>query len=90
MAKLLKNAIKCKRFFPVLAGSDGAAVKELLTTIMTNTPHMWSQHTLQCFPPVLVEFFSQVNFSLLLLALHIIIGDQNWPGEDQEDQGEDS
>ncbi|VVD00952.1 unnamed protein product [Leptidea sinapis] len=41
------------------AGSDGAAVKELLTTIMTNTPHMWSQHTLQCFPPVLVEFFAQ-------------------------------
>ncbi|XP_039763756.1 mediator of RNA polymerase II transcription subunit 23 [Pararge aegeria] len=41
------------------AGNDGAAVKELLTTIMTNTPHLWSQHTLQCFPPVLVEFFSQ-------------------------------
>ncbi|CAH4038427.1 mediator of RNA polymerase II transcription subunit 23 isoform X1 [Pieris brassicae] len=41
------------------AGSDSAAVKELLTTIMTNTPHMWSQHTLQCFPPVLVEFFTQ-------------------------------
>ncbi|OWR46814.1 mediator of RNA polymerase II transcription subunit 23 isoform X1 [Danaus plexippus] len=40
-------------------GNDGAAVKEILTTIMTNTPHMWSQHTLQCFPPVLVEFFSQ-------------------------------
>ncbi|XP_037867967.1 mediator of RNA polymerase II transcription subunit 23 [Bombyx mori] len=43
------------------AGSDGAAVKELLTTIMTNTPHMWSQHTLQCFPPVLVEFFNQIS-----------------------------
>lgn len=43
------------------SGSDGAAVKELLTTIMTNTPHMWSQHTLQCFPPVLVEFFGQVS-----------------------------
>ncbi|KPI96136.1 PREDICTED: mediator of RNA polymerase II transcription subunit 23 [Papilio xuthus] len=40
-------------------GSDSAAVKELLTTIMANTPHNWSQHTLQCFPPVLVEFFSQ-------------------------------
>ncbi|XP_041987313.1 mediator of RNA polymerase II transcription subunit 23 [Aricia agestis] len=41
------------------SGNDGAAVKELLTTIMTNTPHMWSQHTLQCFPPALLEFFSQ-------------------------------
>ncbi|CAG9138091.1 unnamed protein product [Plutella xylostella] len=41
------------------AGSDGSTVKELLTTIMTNTPHMWNQHTLQCFPPVLVEFFQQ-------------------------------
>ncbi|KAI5647050.1 mediator complex subunit 23 domain-containing protein [Phthorimaea operculella] len=41
--------------------SDGAAVKELLTTIVTNTPLMWSQHTLQCFPSVLVEFFAQVS-----------------------------
>ncbi|XP_061399738.1 mediator of RNA polymerase II transcription subunit 23 [Musca vetustissima] len=33
--------------------------KDLLTTIMQNTPHSWASHSLACFPPVLVEFFSQ-------------------------------
>lgn len=55
------NAMLCSNDCFTLIGSDGAAVKELLTTVMTNTPHMWSQHTLQCFPPVLVEFFAQVQ-----------------------------
>lgn len=67
--KILFNYLKTPTLFILiwikcglcmLIGSDGAAVKELLTTVMTNTPHMWSQHTLQCFPPVLVEFFAQV------------------------------
>lgn len=26
---------------------------------MQNTPHSWAVHTLQCFPPVLSEFFQQ-------------------------------
>lgn len=26
---------------------------------MQNTPHSWANHTLQCFPPVLSEFFQQ-------------------------------
>jgi len=26
---------------------------------MQNTPHNWSSHTLQCFPPVLLEYYQQ-------------------------------
>ncbi|XP_037947513.1 mediator of RNA polymerase II transcription subunit 23-like [Teleopsis dalmanni] len=33
--------------------------KELLTTIMQNTPHSWASHSLACFPPALNEFFTQ-------------------------------
>ncbi|XP_014240192.1 mediator of RNA polymerase II transcription subunit 23 [Cimex lectularius] len=43
-------------------GSDaasGAWCKELLNTIMQNTPHSWPPHTLQFFPPVLSDFFQQ-------------------------------
>lgn len=36
---------------------SGSWCKELLNTIMQNTPHSWANHTLQCFPPVLNEFF---------------------------------
>lgn len=32
--------------------------KDLLTSIMQNTPHSWAPHTLQCFPPMLNAFFS--------------------------------
>ncbi|XP_065086456.1 mediator of RNA polymerase II transcription subunit 23 [Ochlerotatus camptorhynchus] len=35
--------------------------KDLLNSIMQNTPHTWSQYTLQCFPPVLNDFFVQHN-----------------------------
>ncbi|KAL1116974.1 hypothetical protein AAG570_004302 [Ranatra chinensis] len=45
-------------------GSDTASgnwCKELLNTIMVNTPHSWACHTLQFFPPVLNEFFQQNN-----------------------------
>ncbi|XP_020291253.1 mediator of RNA polymerase II transcription subunit 23 [Pseudomyrmex gracilis] len=38
---------------------SGTWCKELLNTIMQNTPHSWAIHTLQCFPPVLSEFFQQ-------------------------------
>ncbi|XP_063986050.1 mediator of RNA polymerase II transcription subunit 23 [Diachasmimorpha longicaudata] len=47
-------------------GSDpvgGAWCKELLITIMQNTPHSWAIHTLECFPPVLSEFFKQNSIS---------------------------
>lgn len=42
-------------------GGDGSGnwCKELLNIIMQNTPHSWSDHTLQCFPPTLSEFFMQ-------------------------------
>ncbi|XP_008216794.1 mediator of RNA polymerase II transcription subunit 23 [Nasonia vitripennis] len=33
--------------------------KDLLNTIMQNTPHSWAEHTLRCFPPALSEFFQQ-------------------------------
>uniref|UniRef100_T1HR14 Mediator of RNA polymerase II transcription subunit 23 n=1 Tax=Rhodnius prolixus TaxID=13249 RepID=T1HR14_RHOPR len=39
--------------------ASGAWCKELLNTIMQNTPHSWAQHTLQFFPPVLNDFFQQ-------------------------------
>uniref|UniRef100_A0A1B6D9V1 Mediator of RNA polymerase II transcription subunit 23 n=1 Tax=Clastoptera arizonana TaxID=38151 RepID=A0A1B6D9V1_9HEMI len=38
---------------------SGSWCKELLNTIMQNTPHNWANHTLQSFPPVLNEFFQQ-------------------------------
>jgi len=38
---------------------SSAWCKDLLTTIMQNTPHSWAQHTLPCFPNVLNEFFVQ-------------------------------
>ena len=37
--------------------------KELLTSIMANTPLTWSSFTLSCFPPVIAEFFKQNNGS---------------------------
>lgn len=40
---------------------SNAWCKELLTTIMQNTPHSWANHTLQCFPQVLNSFFTQNN-----------------------------
>ncbi|OXA58541.1 Mediator of RNA polymerase II transcription subunit 23 [Folsomia candida] len=46
-----------------VTGADGVAsgtwFKEILNAIMQNTPHNWSTHTLQCFPPVLAEYFQQ-------------------------------
>ncbi|XP_066992222.1 mediator of RNA polymerase II transcription subunit 23 isoform X2 [Anabrus simplex] len=42
---------------------SGTWCKDLLNTIMQNTPHSWANHTLQCFPPVLNEFFQQNNVS---------------------------
>ncbi|XP_071446035.1 mediator of RNA polymerase II transcription subunit 23 isoform X2 [Hetaerina americana] len=38
---------------------SGTWCKDLLKTIIVNTPHSWANHTLQCFPPVLNEFFQQ-------------------------------
>ncbi|KAK6627240.1 Mediator of RNA polymerase II transcription subunit 23 [Polyplax serrata] len=41
-------------------GSDsisGTWCKELLSTIMQNTPHSWANHTLQSFPAALHDFF---------------------------------
>ncbi|TMW39402.1 hypothetical protein DOY81_015517, partial [Sarcophaga bullata] len=35
--------------------------KELLSTIMQNTPHAWASHSLAFFPPALEEFFAQNN-----------------------------
>lgn len=40
---------------------SGTWCKDLLNTIYQNTPHSWANHTLQCFPPVLNEFFQQNN-----------------------------
>lgn len=39
--------------------ASGTWFKEILNAIMQNTPHNWSTHTLQCFPPVLAEYFQQ-------------------------------
>jgi mediator of RNA polymerase II transcription subunit 23 len=38
--------------------------KELLSSIMSNTPLSWSSSTLNCFPPVIAEFFKQNSGSL--------------------------
>lgn len=38
---------------------SGMWCKELLNTIMQNTPHNWAAHTLQSFPPFLSEYFQQ-------------------------------
>lgn len=38
---------------------SGMWCKELLNTIMQNTPHSWAAHTLQCFPAFLSEYFQQ-------------------------------
>lgn len=43
-------------------GSDslsGSWCQELLNTIMQNTPCTWANHTLECFPKVLRDFFQQ-------------------------------
>ncbi|KAI5734599.1 hypothetical protein M8J77_008576 [Diaphorina citri] len=38
---------------------SGSWCKDILMTIMQNTPHSWANHTLESFPPVLNEFFQQ-------------------------------
>ncbi|KAG1666788.1 Mediator of RNA polymerase II transcription subunit 23 [Nymphon striatum] len=40
---------------------SGTWCKELITTIMQNTPHSWSSYTLAYFPPVLAEIFQQTQ-----------------------------
>lgn len=40
---------------------SSAWCKDLLISIMQNTPHSWAQHTLQCFPTILSEYFMQHN-----------------------------
>ncbi|XP_065332205.1 mediator of RNA polymerase II transcription subunit 23 isoform X2 [Cloeon dipterum] len=37
---------------------SGTWCKTVLKAIMSNTPHSWANHTLQCFPPALNEFFT--------------------------------
>lgn len=39
--------------------SQNVWCKDLLNTIMQNTPHTWAKHTLEYFPPVLKDFFEQ-------------------------------
>ncbi|XP_014226928.1 mediator of RNA polymerase II transcription subunit 23-like [Trichogramma pretiosum] len=39
----------------------GMWCEELLHAIMQHTPHTWADHTLQCFPPLLREFFKHTN-----------------------------
>eukprot|EP00058_Branchiostoma_floridae_P008048 XP_002593536.1 hypothetical protein BRAFLDRAFT_88529 [Branchiostoma floridae] len=38
---------------------SGNWCKDILTTLMSNTPHNWATHTLSCFPPALQQFFKQ-------------------------------
>ncbi|XP_066272187.1 mediator of RNA polymerase II transcription subunit 23-like [Branchiostoma lanceolatum] len=38
---------------------SGNWCKDILTTLMANTPHNWATHTLTCFPPALQQFFKQ-------------------------------
>ena len=43
-----------------MTGSESVAgtwCKDILTTIMQRTPHRWSNHTMECFPHALNEFF---------------------------------
>jgi len=43
-----------------IAGSGGSNwYRDILAVIMQNTPHSWSTHVLQAFPPVLFDFFQQ-------------------------------
>ncbi|ODN05213.1 Mediator of RNA polymerase II transcription subunit 23 [Orchesella cincta] len=43
-----------------IAGSGGSNwYRDILTAIMQNTPHSWSTHVLQAFPPVVYDFFQQ-------------------------------
>uniref|UniRef100_A0A8D8DB44 Mediator of RNA polymerase II transcription subunit 23 n=4 Tax=Culex pipiens TaxID=7175 RepID=A0A8D8DB44_CULPI len=61
--------------------------KDLLTSIMTNTPHTWSQHTLQCFPPVLNDFFVQNSIpkeNKQLLKKSVDEEYRNWAGMSNE------
>lgn len=47
-----------------LAGMDDQSnswCKDLLSTIMQNTPHSWDPHTLQCFPPIMNTYLSLSN-----------------------------
>ncbi|XP_064096368.1 mediator of RNA polymerase II transcription subunit 23-like [Macrobrachium nipponense] len=32
---------------------------DFLKTVMTHTPHTWANHTLQCFPQVIADFYQQ-------------------------------
>lgn len=43
-----------------MMGSGGVSwFRDVLTAIMQNTPHSWSTHVVQCFPPALADFFQQ-------------------------------
>lgn len=40
----------------------GGWCKDLLSVIMQNTPHCWSEHTRSSFPTVIADFFSQQTY----------------------------
>lgn len=47
-----------------VTGCDGSSDSarwcvDFLKTVMTHTPHTWANHTLQCFPSVITEFYQQ-------------------------------
>jgi len=44
-----------------LEQNGSAWLKEVVSSIMHNTPHAWPSHTLQNFPPVLVDMISETN-----------------------------
>ncbi|XP_066249832.1 mediator of RNA polymerase II transcription subunit 23 [Euwallacea similis] len=43
----------------VATRSDGGWCVDVLNTIAQHTPHTWSQHTLQCLPTPMQEFYNQ-------------------------------
>lgn len=41
------------------SGDSARWCVDFLKTVMTQTPHTWANHTIQCFPPVIADFYHQ-------------------------------
>lgn len=41
------------------SGDSARWCVDFLKTVMAQTPHTWANHTLQCLPPVIAEFYHQ-------------------------------
>ncbi|XP_063968330.1 mediator of RNA polymerase II transcription subunit 23-like [Lytechinus pictus] len=55
---------------------SGSWCTDILSTLISNTPHSWASHTLKCFPSALQSFFEKNNMPTEMRGLKRAIEDE--------------